>query len=72
MRIERLLDGGRALVSQGVVTVAVNVSLLQNPRPGDHVIIHAGYAIETLSLQEAEERLALFRRIAELSENDPG
>jgi hydrogenase expression/formation protein HypC len=72
MRIERLLDGGRALVSQGAVTVAVNVSLLQNPRPGDHVIIHAGYAIETLSLQEAEERLALFRRIAELSENDPG
>jgi hydrogenase expression/formation protein HypC len=67
MRIEKLLEGGRAIVSQGNVNVEVNVSLLQNPKPGDHVIIHAGFAIETLSLVEAEERLALFRKLAELS-----
>lgn len=67
MRIEKLLEGGRAIVSQGNVRVEVNVSLLQNPKPGDHVIIHAGFAIETLSLVEAEERLALFRKLAELS-----
>ncbi len=67
MRIEKLLEGGRAIVSQGNVHVEVNVSLLQNPKPGDHVIIHAGFAIETLSLVEAEERLALFRKLAELS-----
>ena len=66
MRIVRLLDGGRALVAQGPVEVEVDVSLVENPRPGDHVIVHAGYAIETLALQEAEERLALFRRMAEL------
>jgi len=67
MRIEQLLPGGRAIVSQGNVKVEVNVSLLQNPKPGDHVIVHAGFAIETLSLVEAEERLALFRKLAELS-----
>jgi hydrogenase expression/formation protein HypC len=67
MRIEKLLEGGRAIVSQGNVKVDVSVSLLQNPKPGDHVIIHAGFAIETLSLVEAEERLALFRTLAELS-----
>jgi hydrogenase expression/formation protein HypC len=67
MRIEKLLEGGRAIVSQGNVKVEVSVSLLQNPKPGDHVIIHAGFAIETLSLVEAEERLALFRKLAELS-----
>ncbi|MGD0727421.1 MAG: HypC/HybG/HupF family hydrogenase formation chaperone [Spirochaetia bacterium] len=67
MRIEKLLEGGRAIVSQGNVKVEVNVSLLQKPKPGDHVIIHAGFAIETLSLVEAEERLALFRKLAELS-----
>jgi hydrogenase expression/formation protein HypC len=66
MKITRLLDGGRALVAQGPVEVQVDVSLLTDPRPGDHVIVHAGYAIETLALQEAEERLALFRRMAEL------
>jgi hydrogenase expression/formation protein HypC len=67
MRIEKLLEGKRAIVSQGKVMVEVDVSLLQSPRPGDHVIIHAGFAIETLSLIEAEERLALFRKLAELS-----
>ncbi len=66
MRIVKLLEGGRALVAQGPVEVEVNVSLLDSPRPGDHVIVHAGYAIEVLALQEAEERLALFRRMAEL------
>ena len=67
MRIDKLLEGGRAIVSQGNVKVEVSVALLQNPRAGDHVIIHAGFAIETLSLVEAEERLALFRKLAELS-----
>lgn len=66
MRISRLLGSGRAVVAQGPVEVEVDVSLLSDPKPGDHVIVHAGYAIESLALQEAEERLALFRRMAEL------
>ena len=67
MRIEKMIEGGRAVVSQGAVTVEIDVSLLHDPKPGDHVIVHAGYAIEILSLTEAEERLELFRRLAELS-----
>jgi hydrogenase expression/formation protein HypC len=67
MKIEKILEGRRAIVSEGKVQVEVDVSLLKDPCPGDHVIIHAGYAIETLSLADAEERLALFRQIAELS-----
>ena len=67
MKIDTLLEGKRALVSQGGVKVQVDVSLLENPKPGDHVIVHAGFAIETLSLEEAEERIALFRRMAELT-----
>jgi hydrogenase expression/formation protein HypC len=69
MRIDSILDGGRALVSQGNVTVEIDVSLLHDPKPGDHVIVHAGFAIEILSLTEAEERLELFRKLAELSGN---
>ena len=67
MKIEKILDGKRAIVSQGNVSVQVDVSLLESPKPGDHVIVHAGFAIETLSLAEAEERIALFRRMAELT-----
>jgi hydrogenase expression/formation protein HypC len=67
MKIERIIDARRAVVSQGTVQVEVDVSLLSNPLPGDHVIIHAGYAIETLTLEDAQERIELFRKLAELS-----
>jgi hydrogenase expression/formation protein HypC len=67
MKIDRILEGKKAIVSQGNVSIQVDISLLENPRPGDHVIVHAGFAIETLSLAEAEERLELFRRMAELT-----
>lgn len=71
MKIEEILDRRRAIVSEGGVKVEVDVSLLADPRPGDHVIVHAGYAIETLTLADAEERLELFRKLAELS-GEPG
>jgi len=67
MKIEEILDSRRAVVSEGGVRVEVDISLLQNARPGDHVIVHAGYAIERLSLEDAQERLELFRKLAELS-----
>ena len=72
MKIERVLENRKAVVSEGGVQVEVDVSLLKDPRPGDHVIVHAGYAIETLTLAEAQERLELFRKLAELSGGDPG
>jgi hydrogenase expression/formation protein HypC len=71
VRIEKLVGEKRAIVSQGKVTVEVDVSLLHDAKPGDHVIVHAGYAIETLTLADAEERLALFRTLAELSGQPP-
>jgi hydrogenase expression/formation protein HypC len=71
MKLQKVIDGRRALVTQGGVTVEVDVSLLSDPKPGDHVIIHAGFAIETLSLEEAEDRLELFRKLAELSGGSP-
>jgi hydrogenase expression/formation protein HypC len=67
MRVERILNNRRAIVSQGAVMVEVDISLLTDPQPGEHVIVHAGYAIERLSLSEAQERLELFRKLAELS-----
>ena len=71
MKILRLLDGGRALVGQGGVRMEIDVSLLENPAPGASVIVHAGYAIEVLAPDEAEQRLELFRRMARMAEPDP-
>jgi hydrogenase expression/formation protein HypC len=59
MRVERLLPEGKALVRQDGLETVVDVSLVENARPGDHLIIHAGYAIEILDAAEAAERLKL-------------
>jgi hydrogenase expression/formation protein HypC len=67
VRIETILEGGRALASCGGTRLEINVSLLSDPKPGDRVIVHAGYAIETLTPEDAEEREALFRELADLT-----
>ncbi|MEW5901990.1 MAG: HypC/HybG/HupF family hydrogenase formation chaperone [Acidobacteriota bacterium] len=45
--------------------VKVNFSLLEDVRPGDWVIVHAGFAISRLDEKEAQETLSLLREIAE-------
>jgi hydrogenase expression/formation protein HypC len=42
--------------------------LIENASVGEWVIIHAGFAIERLSEEEAEQTLALFREIAAADE----
>lgn len=71
MRVEKIVDEKRAVVSQGKVSVEIDISLLPAPAPGEYVIVHAGYAIQTLSLEDAQERLDLFRAMAELTATEP-
>lgn len=66
MLIETVKPDGTAVVAMEGVSHTVNVSLVEEPAPGDYVIIHAGFAIEKLNIQEAETRLALFAELAEL------
>jgi len=44
-----------------------NVTLI-NPKIGDYVLVHAGFAIEILNEKEAQETLALFREILSMEE----
>ena len=50
--------------------MAVDLSLIQNPRVGDYVIVHTGFAIERLDLAAAKEQLALFEELAQRMEKD--
>lgn len=50
----------------------VNLSLIEAPALGEHVIVHAGFAIERLDLEEAAARLALFAELAALHGADSG
>jgi hydrogenase expression/formation protein HypC len=70
MRVERLLPEGKALVRQDGLETVVDVSLVENARPGDYLIIHAGYAIEILDSADAAERLKLLEE-AGLVEKGP-
>jgi hydrogenase expression/formation protein HypC len=56
--------GGAAIVELGGVRREISVMLIDNVSVGEWVIIHAGFAIEKLSEEEAEQTLALFREIA--------
>jgi hydrogenase expression/formation protein HypC len=65
MKIVKFLEHGKALVKQDDLETEVDLTLIQDPKIGDYVIIHAGYAIDLLDLEEAEERLKLFRALEE-------
>ncbi len=42
--------------------------LTPSVKVGDYVLLHTGYAIGIIDPEEAEETLALFRELAEVSE----
>jgi hydrogenase expression/formation protein HypC len=68
-RIERV-DGHEAEVSMGGITRAISIQLTPGARPGDYVIVHAGYAINVLDQQEALETLRLFEQMARLAKEE--
>lgn len=46
----------------------VNIMLLEEAKKGDYVLVHAGYAIQHLDEQEAEETLRLWKEFLEKAE----
>jgi len=57
-----------AVVEVGGVRREISVMLIDDVSVGEWVIVHAGFAIEKLSEEAAEQTLALFREIAESDE----
>ena len=48
----------------------VDLSLTEGVKVGDYVIVHAGFAIEKLDREEADERLKLFEEMAAMQQSD--
>lgn len=67
-RIESLDGGGMATVDMMGARRTVSVDLLPNVEVGDFVLVHAGFAIETISPEDAAETLALVQELIELAE----
>jgi hydrogenase expression/formation protein HypC len=57
------LEGDRAVVSAGKVERRIGINFLTDPRVGDYVMVHAGFAIEKVDAGKAEETLKLVKRI---------
>ncbi len=58
------IHGERAVVDFGGVTREAFITLLDDVKVGDYVIIHTGYAIEKLKPKEAEETLKLLKELS--------
>ena len=57
------VEGDTARVTLEGLEKEIDVRFLQNPRPGDYVIVHAGFAIDKLDEEEAQKTLDLFQEI---------
>ena len=57
------------MVELGGLTRQANVMLVQDLRVGDYVLLHAGFAIQSLNEAEAQETLGLLAEIARIEES---
>lgn len=68
MKIVEIADKNIAVVEADGAKARISTSLITNPKIGDFVIIHAGYAIEKIDQKEADLRILLFKELAEISQ----
>lgn len=65
-KIVSLEDSGQGVASYMGSEVRANFTLVPQAKPGDWVILHAGFAISIVDDDEAKETLRLFKEMAEL------
>lgn len=66
------IDGETARVDFGGTERAVHIQLLPALKVGQYVLTHAGFALQTLDREEAEETLALLGEAFGPAEGDDG
>jgi len=63
-RVVELLPNDNAMVDLGGVRKEISLSLVEDVAVGDYVILHVGYALQKLDIEEAMKTLALFAELA--------
>lgn len=58
--VVEVCDDQWALVDVGGVRRRVGLQLVGEVKPGDYLMVHAGFAVEVLDLAEAEARIKLW------------
>jgi len=62
------IDGSTAQVSAGGSLFRAGIQMIDDPRVGDYVLLHAGFAIQKISEKDALETIRLIREMNELGE----
>jgi hydrogenase expression/formation protein HypC len=57
----------RAEIDFGGVVRSAQLDLMPHLKPGDYVIVHAGYAIQKLSAKDAKETLKVISEVYEIN-----
>ena len=63
-RVLEVQSDGWAQVEVGGVRSRISLAMVDDVNAGDYVIVHAGFALTRLNVEEAEKTLALFAEIA--------
>ncbi len=76
VRIVALTGPDTAKVSLNGIVKEVSVALIDDPKPGEYVVLHVGYALARIDEAEAERTLALLAAessdaLAEFAERSP-
>lgn len=66
MKVIELLDGGMAHVSAMGAERDIALDLTPQAQVGDYVLVHAGFAIEVVDEQYAQETLDLIQTMADM------
>lgn len=64
------IEDKEADVEIGGITRRISLWLTPEARVGDYVLVHTGYAINTIDQEEARETLKLLEEIAEAIEEE--
>ena len=62
------VEGLSGVANLGGISRTISLWLTPEVQPGDYVLIHAGYAINALSREDAEATLASFEELARIRE----
>lgn len=62
-RVVELREPDDAIVDLDGVRKQISLSLVEDVQVGDYLIVHVGFALQKLDIEEAEATLSLFREM---------
>ena len=60
------IDGNDAVAEENGVSRNIKINFVKEPKVGDYVIVHAGFAIEKLKEREALESIKAWNELREV------